>query len=98
LATGKRARETDLHPARIAQQEPGAHTHATETVTMREIAEMFVPKSMYGTLPVRMLPPTRMATGLAGWGITAGFGLCWMIGDDSFAYFKSLVVGAPDEE
>ena len=63
---------------------------------MREIAEMFVPKSMYSVLPVRMLPPTRMATGLAGWGITAGFGLCWMIGDDSFAYFKSLVVAAPD--
>jgi hypothetical protein len=53
---------------------------------------------MYSVLPVRMLPPTRMATGLAGWGITAGFGLCWMIGDDSFAYFKSLVVAAPDEE
>ena len=65
---------------------------------MREIAEMFVPKSMYSVLPVRMLPPTRMATGLAVWGITAGFGLCWMIGDDSFAYFKSLVVAAPDEE
>ena len=87
-----------------AQKHPHHHTGARRVrlhqvqVKMREIAEMFVPKSMYSVLPVRMLPPTRMATGLAGWGITAGFGLCWMIGDDSFAYFKSLVVAAPDEE
>jgi len=65
---------------------------------MREIAEMFVPKAMYGAVPVRLLPPTRVLTGLAGWGATAGFGLFWMIGDDSFAWAKSLVVGAPDEE
>ena len=33
---------------------------------MREIAEMFVPKAMYGAVPVRLLPPTRVLTGLAG--------------------------------
>ena len=45
---------------------------------MREIAEMFVPKSMYAAVPVRMLPPVRTLTGLAGWGATAGFGLFWI--------------------
>lgn len=55
---------------------------------MREIAEMFVPKSMYRQLPVRMLPPTRTLTSLAGWGATAGFGLFWMIGDESFLWLK----------
>jgi hypothetical protein len=65
---------------------------------MREIAEMFVPKSMYAAVPVRMLPPVRTLTGLAGWGATAGFGLFWMIGDESFAWAKSLVVGGDEEE
>ena len=64
---------------------------------MREIAEMFVPKSMYAAVPVRMLPPVRTLTGLAGWGATAGFGLFWMIGDESFAWAKSLVVGGEEE-
>ena len=65
---------------------------------MREIAEMFVPRSMYAAVPVRMLPPVRTLTGLAGWGATAGFGLFWMIGDESFAWAKSVVVGAEEEE
>ncbi|MDB9925085.1 hypothetical protein OAD67_02365 [bacterium] len=34
---------------------------------MREIAEMFVPKSMYHVVPVRMMPPVKTLTGLAGW-------------------------------
>jgi hypothetical protein len=65
---------------------------------MREIAEMFVPKAMYGAVPVRLLPPTRVLTTAAGWGATVGFGLFWMIGDESFAWAKSLVVAPPDEE
>ena len=40
----------------------------------------------------------RTLTGLAGWGATAGFGLFWMIGDESFAWAKSLVVGGEEEE
>ena len=82
--------------------EPRRPEHTFRSVTteraMREIAEMFVPKSMYAAVPVRMLPPVRTLTGLAGWGATAGFGLFWMIGDESFAWAKSVVVGAEEEE
>lgn len=68
---------------------PGRHRRTpTEEDTMREIAEMFVPKAMYGQVPVRMMPPVRTLTGLAGWGATAGFGLFWMIGDESFMWLK----------
>ena len=65
---------------------------------MREIAEMFIPKSMYNVVPVRMMPPVKTLTGLAGWGATAGFGLFWMIGVESFAWAKGVVVGVPEEE
>ena len=65
---------------------------------MREIAEMFIPKSMYNVVPVRMMPPVKTLTGLAGWGATAGFGLFWMIGDESFAWAKGVVVGVSEEE
>ena len=43
---------------------------------------------MYGQVPVRMMPPVRTLTGLAGWGATAGFGLFWLIGDESFLWLK----------
>ena len=49
-------------------------------------------------VPVRMMPPVKTLTGLAGWGATAGFGLFWMIGDESFAWAKGVVVGVPEEE
>ena len=65
---------------------------------MREIAEMFVPKAMYKQIPVKMIPPVSTVTTLAGWGAAAGFGLFWMIGDESFAWAKSVVVGAEEEE
>ena len=65
---------------------------------MREIAEMFVPKAMYKQIPVKMIPPVSTVTTLAGWGAAAGFGLFWMIGDDSFAWLKSVVVCGPEDD
>ena len=40
----------------------------------------------------------RHAMGAARWGGVAVFGLFWMIGDDSFAWAKSVVVGGAEAE
>jgi hypothetical protein len=40
----------------------------------------------------------RHARGAARWGGVAVFGLFWLIGDESFAWAKSVVVGGASEE
>jgi len=68
------------------------------SIMLRELAKRVIPRSQWSAMSVDMMPTTRHVKTLAGWGGVGVFTVFWLIGDDSFAWLKSQVVGASEEE